>query len=55
MPESYIYGVITGYRGLKLYNATGESGNGEKKEKRRKRKGTGLKSIDQIRLITQPE
>jgi hypothetical protein len=50
-----LYFIITGYRGLKLYNAAGESGNGEKKEKRRKRKGTGLKSIDQIRLITQPE
>ncbi|MCZ6559684.1 MAG: hypothetical protein O6931_02185 [Gammaproteobacteria bacterium] len=41
-----LFFIITKYRGLKLHNAAG----GEKK-----RKGSRLKDIDQIRLITQPE
>ena len=39
-----LYLVITNYRGLKLFNSAGESGRGSR-----------LKNIDQVRLITQPE
>ena len=44
--QDSLYFIITKYRGLKLHNAAG----GEKKKK-----GSRLKSIDRIRLITQPE
>jgi hypothetical protein len=44
--QASLYFIITGYRGLKLHNAVG----GEKKKK-----GSKLKGIDRIRLITQPE
>lgn len=41
-----LFFIITNYRGLKLHNAAG----GEKKKK-----GSRLKNIDRIRLITRPE
>jgi len=44
--QDSLYFIITRYRGLKLHNAAG----GEKKKK-----GSGLKGIDRIRLITRPE
>ncbi len=44
--QDSLYFIITRYRGLKLYNAAG----GEKKKK-----GSRLKGIDRIRLITRPE
>ncbi len=39
-----LYLVITNYRGLKLFNSAGEGGRGSR-----------LKNIDQVRLITRPE
>lgn len=39
-----LYLVITNYRGLKLFNSDGESGRGSR-----------LKNIDQVQLITRPE
>ena len=42
--KNSLYLVITNYRGLKLFNSTGESGRGSR-----------LKNIDQVKLITQPE
>jgi hypothetical protein len=44
--QDSLYFIITKYRGLKLHNEAG----GEKKKK-----GSKLKHIDRIRLITQPE
>lgn len=45
--QNSLYFIITNYRGLKLHNAAGE-------EKKKRKKGSKLKGIDRIRLITKP-